>query len=323
MIFEALQKDRPGLLNGAVLVKADNVWDYAVRNWTKESGGVDVMDFPCIRPPFKTVFVEFFVGATWARSAGVALELVKDPVELEHLQHTLDQGAIERKGVNLEFPTEATMAISCVAFIEKTSEYTHIPWSKKTIFNEEKYLNLLPGSTVHWFIDPMGRCVPFKGSLDDGPSHYVIKLGDPEYFMKDGVFQQEQFDAMKEKTINFIYVALQTVTFMNCSNVVVRDNLPTRQQKRLAERSGLPPAHPYKTLLIYPIRKVKGEYRGGTHEPPALHLVRGHFRDYREGKGLGRWHTHGIWWWESQLRGSYNRGTVDKDYDVRVEKETQ
>ena len=38
----------------------------------------------------------------------------------------------------------------------------------------------------------------------------------------------------------------------------------------------------------------------------ALHICRGHFKDYREGRGLFA-KTHGIWWWDFRLTDSSHR----------------
>lgn len=47
----------------------------------------------------------------------------------------------------------------------------------------------------------------------------------------------------------------------------------------------------------------------------ALHIARGHFSDYREGRGLFGKH-HGIYWWDPQLRGSVSEGYAPKDYII-------
>jgi len=50
-----------------------------------------------------------------------------------------------------------------------------------------------------------------------------------------------------------------------------------------------------------------------------LHICRGHFKDYRLSVGgLGKHHLKGMWWWAPQVRGTAERGRVEKDYDVEV-----
>lgn len=56
-----------------------------------------------------------------------------------------------------------------------------------------------------------------------------------------------------------------------------------------------------------------------SHET-ALHVVRGRFKDYREGGGLGRSHAAGIWWGAPHVRGDEAAGKVEKDYELKVAK---
>ena len=63
----------------------------------------------------------------------------------------------------------------------------------------------------------------------------------------------------------------------------------------------------------------KSEETGLKH---ALHICRGHFKDYRDGKGLfGRYKD--IYWWESQVRGNGEHGVVLKDYNVNEPSESE
>jgi hypothetical protein len=47
----------------------------------------------------------------------------------------------------------------------------------------------------------------------------------------------------------------------------------------------------------------------------ALHIVRGHFADFTEGRGLFGRH-HGLFWMPQHLKGTLDQGLVVKDYDV-------
>lgn len=50
----------------------------------------------------------------------------------------------------------------------------------------------------------------------------------------------------------------------------------------------------------------------------ALHICRGHFKNYSNGKGLfGKY--KGLYWWDMNLRGNSENGTVVKDYKVLTE----
>ena len=56
--------------------------------------------------------------------------------------------------------------------------------------------------------------------------------------------------------------------------------------------------------------------RGGGLKQ-ALHICRGHFKDYRDGRGLFGKHK-GLYWWEQNVRGSIEQGVHIKDYRVRT-----
>jgi hypothetical protein len=50
----------------------------------------------------------------------------------------------------------------------------------------------------------------------------------------------------------------------------------------------------------------------------ALHICRGHFKRFEERPLFGKY--KGMWWWESQLRGSLQHGYIKKTYEVHPPK---
>jgi hypothetical protein len=49
----------------------------------------------------------------------------------------------------------------------------------------------------------------------------------------------------------------------------------------------------------------------------AMHICRGHFKNYTEGKGLfGKY--HGMYWVDSHVKGNKDFGTVNKDYNIKI-----
>jgi hypothetical protein len=112
-----------------------------------------------------------------------------------------------------------------------------------------------------------------------------------------------------------LWPALLAISFMHCKNV----NLYTREPKReLGKRARRNAAKiRYHTLHIEPMKKVLRS-EGGSEETGikhALHICRGHFKDFTKGKGLfGKFKD--IYWWDSQVRGSADQGVVLKDYSV-------
>ena len=103
---------------------------------------------------------------------------------------------------------------------------------------------------------------------------------------------------------------------MHCKNVKILDFLSDRKKSRSQNRRGFHVT--YKTLEITPMKKVL-ETEGGLETnglKKALHICRGHFKDYREVGLFGKFHD--IYWWDSFIRGDLKSGIVSKDYQVNV-----
>lgn len=110
--------------------------------------------------------------------------------------------------------------------------------------------------------------------------------------------------------------ALLAVTFMHCKNVVLRDEVPQPKLSRAQERRRGRPLARYRVLQIEPLKQILA--REGQVEQvglkKALHICRGHFKDYRQSGLFGR--QKGIYWWDAHLRGAPEQGIVVKDYTV-------
>jgi hypothetical protein len=127
---------------------------------------------------------------------------------------------------------------------------------------------------------------------------YVQELGCPE------VLAQEE---------------MMAITFCHCKNVKVRpDSLPEKLQKKRS-KGGRVPVHRYYTLDIEPMKRVLTT-DGRSREiglKRALHICRGHFADYTDGRGLFGRH-HGMFWVPQHVKGDARTGSVIKDYDVKA-----
>jgi hypothetical protein len=103
------------------------------------------------------------------------------------------------------------------------------------------------------------------------------------------------------------------ISFMHCKNVSLISNTPRRSP---SGRNKHGPRITYKTLEIEPMKKilqVEGQSEI-TGIKKALHICRGHFKDYRKNGLFGR--NKNIYWWDSQVRGNISQGLVSKDYSV-------
>ena len=109
------------------------------------------------------------------------------------------------------------------------------------------------------------------------------------------------------------------VSLLHCKNVemAAAGEVPPKLQRAYQKRH----KHPlltYRVLEIEPMKKVlrregESETMGLKH---ALHICRGHFKDYRERGLFGS--RHGIYWWDQHLRGDGNQGVIVKDYAVNA-----
>jgi len=109
------------------------------------------------------------------------------------------------------------------------------------------------------------------------------------------------------------------LSLMHCKNVPIFKSPPIPDALRRArERRGKPPLFRHHTLIIDPSRAVtRGQATenagsGGT----ALHICRGHFKNYGERGLFGKF--NGTYWWPMHSRGSAALGVVEKDYEVHA-----
>lgn len=124
--------------------------------------------------------------------------------------------------------------------------------------------------------------------------------------------EYELLTTAMDVTLQICWLAL---SFMHCKNVKIIENPP---HKSPSGRNKHGPRITFKTLEIEPMKRILREEGGSekTGLKRALHICRGHFKDFSNGRGLfGR--NHGLYWWDSQVRGKFENGIVFKDYAVK------
>lgn len=111
--------------------------------------------------------------------------------------------------------------------------------------------------------------------------------------------------------------ALLSISFMHCKNVHVENDKASFAERHGAKRNTT--KFIWKTIEIEPFKKAARAANGGS-EPTgikqALHICRGHFKDYRESGLFGK--VKGVFWWDMNLRGSAQEGRVIKDYEIKL-----
>ncbi len=113
---------------------------------------------------------------------------------------------------------------------------------------------------------------------------------------------------------------LIAISFMHCKKQTkLIEHIPPEKVQRKRIKNNKLPLTKYYTLDIEPLKEIL-RTEGRVHEvglPKALHICRGHFKDYSQGKGLfGKY--KGLYWWDNHIRGSEDAGIIVKDYAVKL-----
>ena len=157
-----------------------------------------------------------------------------------------------------------------------------------------------------------------RGHYPTGPNGSIFLAIDEHGALVDRPWMQgfasiENTELMKSLMV-WLNPTLLTISFLHCKNVRVDDNrMPEPLAKKHRARYGVSPAA-YKTLVIEPLRQIlRTEGRSGELGlAKAMHICRGHFRDYREGRGLfGKY--HGQFWIPSIVRGSKGKAPPPRE----------
>jgi hypothetical protein len=138
----------------------------------------------------------------------------------------------------------------------------------------------------------------------------AIELG----YAGSGMDRQQRINCLAS---TYLDIPMLATVFMHCSNTELIKSPPVPPELQKArERRGKPPLFRYYTIKVEHIKKVIASSNKGSNElsPAALHIARGHFKDFREHGLFGK--HRGIYWWDMQTRGSAEVGVIKKDYDV-------
>ncbi len=284
LIDEVRSGTAPGRLSddlaAAVVIKADNVAEYYYMGTDQEEW--DGESFPNVAPPFPLAWFEWRNPGS-SNSNGVIKPLPGGGARMGVvIKSRLVDGTIE-----MQTPPRWL----CVAYIYYQQHGATIP---------------LGG--IEWGVNEHGGLSLFP--TPEGPRYAVVP--NPQLMGVD-VFKEHMKHAG-----GMLHVPFLAMSFMHCKNVKVLEGPAIPQAlQRARERKDKLPLRRYHTLMIEPVRKVVREANGGSHDglsPKALHIARGHFKDFREHGLFGR--HKGTYWWGMQLRGNAGAGEVVKDYQV-------
>ncbi len=242
-------------------------------------------DFPCVAPPFEKIFFESKMPTQYRIKTGMV------GCDLGNRMGIFFDAAINQG--NRIFP-KSKWIINLMFFLDAENEIYPT-------------LTLILGVTEDGIIE-----------VDHGKLRGLSALMSREWKSLDVDVNKHQ-DRIIALKVWYLHPMLLALSFMHCKNVILMEHNPPYkvQQKRIKQNKA--PLTKYYTLDITRPRAIlKSE--GNIDEvglQRALHICRGHFKDYSKGKGLfGKY--KGLYWWDSQVRGTEEAGRIEKDYNIKL-----
>jgi hypothetical protein len=165
----------------------------------------------------------------------------------------------------------------------------------------------------------------YRKPMIEGPTGTVVLTIDAEGAVvappSMQCFSGDQYPEVLKDFVTWLHPSLLAVSFLHCRNVKMIDNeCPAPLAKKYHAKTGVWPTK-YHTLEIEPLKAIL-RHQGRSHEvgaAKAMHICRGHFKDYREGRGLfGKYHQ--IVWQPSVIRGSKGEKAPPREIKVILPK---
>jgi hypothetical protein len=126
-------------------------------------------------------------------------------------------------------------------------------------------------------------------------------------------------DDLVRSLMTWYHPGFLAVSFLHCKNVTVVENAePKPLAKKYHAKHGIAPTG-YKTLVIEPLKQIlrtegKSESVGIKR---SMHICRGHFKDYREGRGLfGKYKM--LVWHPMTTRGTRGKSALAREVEIKV-----
>jgi hypothetical protein len=106
-----------------------------------------------------------------------------------------------------------------------------------------------------------------------------------------------------------------TLLLLECKNIVTETVSPDVKFQKKRAKKGKLQLYEYKVLRVESVGKKRNGEGGESGVKQREHLCRGHFKTFTVEKPLlGK--LVGRYWWQSQVRGNRELGTIEKEYSV-------
>jgi hypothetical protein len=287
-----------------IVVVIDNVakyyWEGTPETW-------DISDFPSLAPPWPVTFLEYRAPSKIVLPEGT-IPFHKEN-HGEHFGILLD--SVE-SGADITFRPKLSGTLASILPGHQPDRVPPVndeglKWIQEATVFAELHGDILLKGTFSW------------GLNDNGVFHEKWKevLGGLPFLapFNPNMTIEEKMPLAHDCWV-FLAPALLAVSFMHCRNTVVRDVAPEPRLEKANRRRGKPPFVRYKVLEIEPVKKILAAQGNAqvTGLKQALHICRGHFKDYREHGLFGK--RKGLYWWDMHVRGTVKQGVVLKDYKM-------
>lgn len=210
-----------------------------------------------------------------------------------------------------------------------------LPYSWGVLFNSLKIPQMpnVPdgGWTMSAYLvaEPSKGHISYYGNATILLDHYGALLNNRFYPVSfiDSDDSQHRWMTVEEanhlRLMKLLFPALLTISFLHCKNVEYVPSFSPAKVHKAYERKHKSPMVRFHVLNITPMKKVLRKEGDIEHNglKNALHICRGHFKDYRKRGLFGK--IKGVFWWDSFIRGSAESGVTLKDYDVNAPKDSE
>jgi len=298
----ACPPQRRGLLSSTVFVDMDEVahWYWSVDD--KDLWGWE--DFPCVIPPWVSSWFEWNFPKTIRangkveRTSGVGLYKCGS--------HVLRFGPRSVRTVDLKKVVPALLGTQ-FPFPEEG-----LVFDMSTLVVIRTFFKTLRGLESGFFT---AMCLREDGSIIDRS----ILMG-PSGPMFRSAYRRVDKDLIRDFMQNTTFPLMLALSLLHCNNVSVVDKKhPHKKGKKKSKNPEKKGKLQFKLLKIDTMKQVVSGGSGSNGEcekmKKALHTYRGHFKDYRKGKGLfGR--LKGLYWWSEGERGDKSEGEIQKTIKV-------
>lgn len=283
------------LLHHAIPINIQPVSDYLYTGTEQEDWYLD-KDFPNLAPPWE-VYWASWQPSPWTRSNGQVIQ--------REMLRSYEYGCL---CLGLEVDKYRPR-------IDDDKRMTPPPEAKWVTVYYLFGRNKANGHTCYWSltfcVDKDGVGLYEKGGISCGnPRNWPSgqeevpipgKLISPTSAFKDIKM------TLEHEVVGSLFPLFLAISFCHCRNVEIKD-IPTPPkvlQKR--ERKGIWSPKVRREIHIEPMKKVLRATPGtGLHDlKRQLVIRRGHFKDFKEGRGLFGKH-HGLYWWDHWVKDSSN-----------------